>query len=52
MLYEVITDEAKALLVGLDKCPWLFPIWHFLLRFVAPAAVLIVLLNQVGVVTG
>jgi NSS family neurotransmitter:Na+ symporter len=42
-------EEEKAELGGLSPRPWLFPVWHFLLRYVAPAAVLIVLLNQVGV---
>ncbi|WP_432821263.1 sodium-dependent transporter [Trichloromonas sp.] len=44
--------EEKAELVGPTRRPWLFPLWHFLLRFVAPAAVLIVLLNQIGILTG
>ncbi len=44
--------EEKSELVGPTSRPWLFPLWHFLLRFVAPAAVLIILLNQIGIITG
>lgn len=40
--------EEKAELVGRAERRWLFPVWHFLLRYIAPAAVLIILLNQVG----
>ncbi|BCA79654.1 sodium-dependent transporter [Desulfuromonas sp. AOP6] len=28
--------------------PWLYPLWHFLVKYVAPAAVAVVLLNQMG----
>jgi len=44
--------DEKAELVGPRSRPWLFPFWHFLLRFVAPAAVLIILLNQIGILKG
>jgi len=40
--------EKKTELVGRADLPWLFPVWHFLLRYVAPAAVLVILLNQAG----
>jgi NSS family neurotransmitter:Na+ symporter len=36
-------------LLGSVQRPWVFPLWHFLARFVAPAAVLVVLLNEAGV---
>ncbi len=42
-------EEEKTELLGERKRPWLFPLWHFLLRYVAPAAVLIIILNQTGV---
>lgn|GEM_PF-5967813 len=38
----------RAELIGTVDRPWLFPVWRFLVRYLAPAAVLIVLLNQVG----
>ncbi len=41
-------EGEKAELVGSSGRPWLFPLWHFLLRYVAPAAVLVILLNQAG----
>lgn len=41
--------EEKKELVGNVKRPWLYPVWHFLLRFVAPISVIIILLNQIGV---
>lgn len=41
--------EGKKELVGNVKRPWLYPVWHFLLRFVAPISVIIILLNQIGV---
>ncbi len=44
-------DEEKSELVGSSDRPWLFPLWHFLLRYIAPAAVLAILLNQAGVIT-
>jgi NSS family neurotransmitter:Na+ symporter len=40
--------EEKSELVGRADLPWLFPVWQFLLRYVAPAAVLIILVNQAG----
>jgi len=39
--------EERELSGNVDR-PWLFPAWHFLVRFVAPAAVTIILLNQIG----
>jgi NSS family neurotransmitter:Na+ symporter len=42
-------EEEKAELGGLSPRPWLFPAWRFLLRYIAPAAVLVILLNQAGV---
>jgi len=39
--------EERELSGEVDR-PWLFPAWHFLLRFVAPGAVGIILLNQIG----
>jgi len=41
-------EGEKSELVGSYKRPWLFPVWHFLLRFLAPLAVLVVLFNQIG----
>jgi NSS family neurotransmitter:Na+ symporter len=41
--------EEKRELAGRTRRPWLYPLWHFLLRFVAPVAVLIIILNQAGV---
>lgn len=43
------SDEEKSELIGQTGRTWLFPVWHFVLRYIAPAAVLLVLLNQVGV---
>ncbi|WP_298035860.1 sodium-dependent transporter [uncultured Desulfuromonas sp.] len=40
--------EKEELLGGRHRA-WLFPLWHFLLRYVAPSAVLLILLNQIGV---
>lgn len=45
-------DAEKAELAGAAPRPWLFPLWHWLLRYLAPAAVLIILLNQMGIITG
>jgi NSS family neurotransmitter:Na+ symporter len=36
-------------LAGPAGRPWLFPVWRFLVRFVAPAAVLVIFLNQAGI---
>lgn len=44
--------EEKSELLGGSGRRWLFPVWHFLVRFVAPAAVVIILLNQIGVLRG
>jgi neurotransmitter:Na+ symporter, NSS family len=41
-------EGEKDELSGRSDRPWLFPVWRFLLRFVAPAAVLVILLNQAG----
>jgi len=41
--------EAKNEAAALSPRPWIFPVWRFLLRFIAPAAVLFILLNQAGV---
>ena len=38
----------KRELIGQTDRAWLYPIWHFLLRYIAPAAVTLVLLNQIG----
>ena len=43
------SGEEKSALIGQAERNWLFPVWHFVLRFIAPAAVLLVLLNQIGV---
>ena len=40
--------EGKQELVGNIKRPWLYPVWHFLVRFVAPISVSIIILNQIG----
>ena len=45
------TEEKTELLGGSGR-RWLFPVWHFLVRFVAPAAVAIILLNQTGILKG
>jgi NSS family neurotransmitter:Na+ symporter len=42
-------EEEKSELAALAPRPWLFPVWHFLLRYITPAAVLIILLNQTGI---
>jgi NSS family neurotransmitter:Na+ symporter len=42
------SDEEKSELIGQSDRAWLFPVWHFVLRYIAPAAVMLVLLNQVG----
>ena len=39
----------KSALIGASDRGWLFPVWHFMLRYIAPTAVLLVLLNQAGV---
>jgi len=41
-------EGEKSELLGSSRRPWLFPAWHFLLRYLAPLAVLVVLLNQAG----
>jgi NSS family neurotransmitter:Na+ symporter len=43
------SDEEKSELIGQSDRAWLFPVWHFVLRYIAPTAVLLVLLNQSGV---
>jgi len=43
------SDEEKSDLIGQSDRNWLFPVWHFVLRYIAPGAVLLVLLNQIGV---
>jgi NSS family neurotransmitter:Na+ symporter len=43
------SDEEKSKLIGQNNRTWLFPVWHFVLRYIAPGAVLLVLLNQIGV---
>ena len=35
-------------LAGNVRRPWLYPVWRFLLRFVAPISILIIILNQIG----
>lgn len=40
--------EGGAVLAGPADRPWLFAVWRFLLRYIAPAAVLTILLNQAG----
>jgi NSS family neurotransmitter:Na+ symporter len=42
-------ESEKPALLGSRQRTWLFQLWHFLLRYVAPAAVIVVLLNQAGV---
>ena len=42
------SDEEKTELIGQSDRTWLFPVWHFVLRYIAPAAVMLVLLNQIG----
>ena len=42
------SDEEKSELIGQSDRAWLFPVWHFILRYIAPGAVLLVLLNQIG----
>lgn len=39
-------EKEKPALLGNRHGAWLFHFWHFLLRYVAPAAVIVVLLNQ------
>ena len=41
-------EGEKSELLGSSRRTWLFPAWHFLLRYLAPLAVLVVLLNQAG----
>ncbi len=43
------SDEEKSELIGQSDRAWLFPVWHFVLRYIAPGAVLLVLLNQIGI---
>ncbi len=40
-------EEDNALL-GNGNRPWLHSIWKFLLRFVAPVSIILIILNQVG----
>jgi NSS family neurotransmitter:Na+ symporter len=42
-------NEEKRELIGRTRRFWVYPLWHFLLRYVAPIAVLIIILNQAGV---
>ncbi len=41
--------EEKSELVGEVERPWLYPLWHFLVRYLAPVAVIMIILNQTGV---
>ncbi len=41
-------EEEKAELAGRTGRRWLYPVWHFLLRFVAPISVLVIILNKAG----
>ncbi len=41
-------EEQEEFLGGTEQ-RWVFPLWHFLVCYVAPAAVLTIILNQVGV---
>jgi neurotransmitter:Na+ symporter, NSS family len=40
--------EEKKELIGNVNRPWLYPVWHFLLRFIAPISVIVILLNKMG----
>jgi NSS family neurotransmitter:Na+ symporter len=42
-------EKEKPALLGSRHGAWLFHLWHFLLRYVAPGAVIVVLLNQTGI---
>lgn len=42
------SGEEKDELLGETRRAWLFPLWHALLRYLAPIAVAIILLNQIG----
>ncbi|MEZ4600543.1 MAG: sodium-dependent transporter [Syntrophotaleaceae bacterium] len=42
-------ESEKQALLGDHHGSWLYQTWHFLLRYVSPAAVIVVLLNQAGV---
>lgn len=41
--------DDKQVLIGQAEQAWLYPVWHFVLRYIAPGAVGLVLLNQIGV---
>jgi len=42
------TGEREELSGNVER-RWLYPVWHFLLRFVAPISIIIIILNQIGV---
>ncbi len=39
-------EEKAEMMVG--DAPWVFPVWHFLIRYVSPVAVALVLINVTG----
>jgi NSS family neurotransmitter:Na+ symporter len=43
------TEEKEELIAG--GAGWVYPTWHFLIRYVAPVAVGVILLNRTGVFT-
>ncbi len=41
-------DAEKRELTGDGDRAWIYPLWHLLVRFIAPLAVVVILLNQAG----